>query len=925
MPNCHRFAMGAATLMLAGLLGCVGSESAGMARVQAALTAGDTNGATVELKSFLQKHPKSAQGRFLLAQQWARGGKFVAAIPEFERALEYGHPAQVVLPPMAQAMVRAGEASRVLAMFKNDTLADPAAMADLSAAVAMAMALQGDIEGAVQWVDRALSAAPESAAARLTKARLVAATGHVDDGMQILDTLLAAQPEDAEAWVAKGDFMLHRPDGQQAAADAYSRALAINTSDVHALAALISVRLRLGDVRGAGQALVQLRQIAPQKFITLHSEASVAYATGDHAHARELFQSLLRAAPTNVELLLLAGENELRLGAVTQAGALFAKASALAPGNGVARRLLGQAQLQLGQPPNALLTLAPLVDAQDASAEVLATAAEARRANGETRAADALYARLAKLKPTDPRLRTIVAKAAFGRGSDDAVFRDLRDIASHDKGSSADLALIAAHMQRGEPDAALQAWAALDQKLPAEPRWQVLRGQILSSKNDWDGARSAFEAALAMDARYMPALTALSALDARDNQPTLAAKRLRAVLKTQPNNALALLALAELTEAEGGGQAEILALKSAAVTAAPGDLDARLALINHHLTRRDFEPALAAAQSAVATIADNLDLLELLGRCQMGMHQSSQALATFGKIITLIPKSPRGHALTAAVHLRDGDDDAASRSITRALQLAPDHPTSLAQAVTLALRQRQPARALQIAHTAQHARPGDALGWTLEGEIEFSRGNWTPAATALRQAVDKANPGVAPRRLYATLVHAGTAADASAFASQWLQSHPKDADFVYAMGDLALARGDVAQASTLWAQTLELAPAHALALNNLAMLRLQAKQPGALDLAQRASHAAPHDAAVLDTLALAEAGDNRLRDAINTQLRAVQLAPDAPEMRLTLARLLLDAGEKARAKVELDTLKRMGQGFKQHDEVSDMLRALGRG
>lgn len=925
VPTLHRFALGASTLALAVLVGCGGGEAAGIARVKTALTSRDANTARIELKSFLQKHPKSAEGRFLLAQQLVSSSEFVAALPEYQRALEYGHPRQIVMPPMARAMIKVGELSRVVSTFKDEKLPQPEDTASLGASVAMAMAMQGDLPAAVQLTDRLLAAAPKSAPARLMKARLEAAAGRVKEGMQMLDTLLAEQPGDAEAWTTKGDFMLRMPGGQQAAADAFDKALAINATDGYSLTALVSVQLALGHVDAARKALAQLVKMAPQQFATLRSEAAVAYATGDHARAREIYQALLRAVPTNVQVLMLAGENELRLASATQAEAMFAKAAALDPGNAVARRLLGKAQLQLGQTPKALITLGPLVEAPDASAEVLAMAAEAQLLNGETKAADALYARLAKLKPTDPRLRTIVATAGFGRGSDDAVFGELRDIAAKDKGTSADMAMIAAHMQRGQPDAALKALATLDKKLPAEPRRHVLRGQILGSKKDWAGARQAFEAALALNSNYMPALTALSALDARDNKPELAVQRFRAILKAQPTNARAMLALAELTDHQGGSQAEILKLMNAAVKAAPGDLDARLALVNHHLARRDFEPALAAAQSAVASMPDNLELLELLGRCQIGKNQSSQALATFGKIVGLTPKSPHGHALAAAVHLRDGDDEAARRSIDRALQLAPDHPESLSQAITLAMRKRQPERALEIARSAQKLRPADALGWNLEGEIEFSRGNWMPAAAAYRKAIDKTKPGAAPRKLYATLVRADKAADATAFASQWQKAHPKDADFVYFMGDVAQARGNLAEATKLFEQALTLVPEHVLALNNLAMLRIQAKQPGAVELAQRAARAAPHEAAVLDTLALAQAGEDRLSDAITTQTRAVQIAPDAPEMRLTLAKLLLQSGEKAKAKAELDKLKSLGPGFKQQDEVVRLLKGLGRG
>ncbi len=925
MSTHHRFALGASTLALAVLVGCGGGEAEGLARAKAAVAGKDAKTATIELKSFLQKHPKSAEGRYLLGQQLAASGEFAAAVPEFQRALESGHAKDEVIPPMARAILKTGDVGKLLSMFKDEKLAQPEAMASLGASVAMAMAVQGDTAGAKAHIDQVLNGAPKSVPARLMRARLEAAANHISEGMQTLDTLLAEQPGNAEVWSAKGDFMLRVPGGQQAAAGAFAKAVGIDPNDLHALNALVSVHMAMGNTEAAKKAMAQLKKAAPNKFDTARSEGALAYAVGDHARARELFQALLKAAPTNLQVLLLAGENELRLGATAQAEAMFAKASALAPTNGVARRLLAQAQLKQGQAAKALVTLAPLLDAPEASAEVLALAAEARLLNGEAKAADALYTQLAKLKPADPRLRTIVATAGFGRASDDAVFHELRDIATNDKGTTADMALVAAHMQRGQVDAALKALTAIDGKLPPEPRRIVMRGQILSSKKDWAGARQAFEAALALDAGYMPAHAALAALDARDGKPELATQRFQTLLKRQPNNANVMLALAELAEQQGTGQAEALKLRVAAVKAAPANVNARLALVNHHLTRRNFEPALEAAQSAVASMPDNLELLELLGRCQLSEHQSSQAIATFGKIINLTPKSPHGHALSAAAHLRNGDDESARRSIDRALQLSPDHVESLSLAVKVAMRKRQPVQALELARKVQMTRPADALGWMLEGDVESSRANATAAVAAYQKSIGKQNSAEAPRKLYATLVRANMPKDAATFADQWSKSHPRDAEFVYFMGDLAQTRGELAAATRLYERTLGLAPNHAWALNNLAMLRIQSKQAGAMEIALRASQAAPNEPAVLDTLAMAQAMENRLSEAIATQTRALELAPDAPDFRLSLARLLVQAGEKAKAKIELDKLRGLGTRFSRQDEVTKLLQSIGRG
>ena len=161
--------------------------------------------------------------------------------------------------------------------------------------------------------------------------------------------------------------------------------------------------------------------------------------------------------------------------------------------------------------PKALSTLAPLVDRADAGADVLAMAAEARALNDEPRAAQALYDRLARLKPTDPRLRTLVASAGLGRSDDATVFNELRSIASQDSGSAADLALVTAHLSRRQPDAALQALEALARKQPRDPGTAHLRGQVLASLGRSAEARQSFEAALALNPAYFPPLAALAA------------------------------------------------------------------------------------------------------------------------------------------------------------------------------------------------------------------------------------------------------------------------------------------------------------------------------------------------------------------------------------------------------------------------------
>ena len=285
--------------------------------------------------------------------------------------------------------------------------------------------------------------ATASAALQLVSARIAAASGENDQALAAVEALLATQADNDRAWALKGELLLRladhpperRTERQAQATAALKRAVALRPTQAYARATLVSQALANADIATARSEWAALQKAAPAHPSTGLLAAHLAYAEGQHGRAREIYQSLLRRQPDDLGLLLAAGENELRLGAPVQAEALLAKASALAPQSTLARRLLAQTQLRLGQTGRAMVTLAPLIDAADAQPDVLALAALVRQGQGETAAATALWARVASLKPGDPRLRTLLASASLGHGADAQALESLRAIAASDTGT----------------------------------------------------------------------------------------------------------------------------------------------------------------------------------------------------------------------------------------------------------------------------------------------------------------------------------------------------------------------------------------------------------------------------------------------------------------------------------------------------------
>lgn len=923
MPPRHLLLAATCLLAALGLAGCGKPEAQAVAKVRERAGSADAETARTELHNLVRAHPKSGEARLMLGQRLLDDGDGTAAAIELQRALEFGAVESQALPVLVEALLQSGQYGRATHGFAQARLTDADAQARLLAAVASAELALGNAPGARTAIDSALQAAPQSPQALLAKARLAAVDGDLPAALALVDTVVANHPGLADAWVLQGDLHLRQADDRASAQQAFERALALRPALVSPRMALMSLHVAQGDLPAAKAHLAALQLLAPKNINTTMADGQLAFVAGEHARAREVFQGLLRVLPDNMTLLLTAGENELMLGSAQQAEAHFAKAVALAPANPVARRQLARAQVRLGQLPKALATLAPLVDQADAGADVLAMAAEARALNNEPRAAQALHDRLARLKPADPRLRTLVASAGLGRSDDTTVFNELRSIASQDSGSAADLALVNAHLARRQPDAALKALAALERKQPKDPGPAHLRGQVLASLGRHADARQSFEAALALNPAYFPPLAALAALDMREGRADQARHRLAAVIKDQPKNATAMLALAEVLARQGAPVQAVRAQINAAIAAAPGDVDARVALVAHHQGHGQADAALAAAQAATSALPDNMTLLALEGRCLLQLGQVSQALASFGKMATLQPRSPQGHLGMAEAYLTNQQADLAQRANQRALELAPGLVAARAQAIDIALQQQQPDKALAIARRLQADQPDDAVGWLLEGEVQMRQRHWASAAALLRQALQRQAPGAAPVRLYQALAQGDRPADADAFARQWLHDHPADTALLFAMAGTAQSQGDLPRAQRHYEQLLAVQADHPMALNNLAMVRLQRQEPGARALAEQAVATAPQHPHLLDTLALALATEGQLDAALATQRSAVAAAPQAPALRLNLARILLQAGERAKAKAELERLAALGDGFSQQADVRQLLQTLG--
>jgi putative PEP-CTERM system TPR-repeat lipoprotein len=918
--KCGSWVLGAACLALAA---CFGPSPENMvADAKASLEKKDAKTALIHLKNALKEKPGLGEARFLLGKVLLDGGDAASALIEFGKAREAQFSSDEMSALEARALLRRGQVDQLLQQHQATELSSPAAAASLQTSIANALAIKGEIEQARARVERALQLQPGLEAAQLVQVRLVAAGEGLAAGLQAVDALLAKTPASSEGWQAKGEFLMLSGASPDAAIEAFRSAIKHDRTNAAAHESLLALLAARRDWDGMKTALAEFRAVRPGSPQLRFHEAYHAAETGDLKTAREHLQQLLRLAPQDGRVQLLAGAVEYRRGMLAAAEAHLSKAILALPNSSRPRILMARVQLRAGEPTKALAALQPLLDGKRPEAEVLGVAGEARMQLGDMQQAEAHFAKAATLNPQDVRSRTALALAQVGKGQYQQGVDALQRIAEGDVAGISDMALISALSRKGEYDKALSAVDGLARKLANKAVAPNLRGQIESLRGNAAKARAHYEQALQADPLYLPAVRSLAALDVADRQPQQAVKRFENVLAADPANAWARMAIIDLKSKLGVSRAELEKLLQDALKQDADALAPRVALVRFHLQGGNAKAALSLAQEGLAARPDQPELLQVLAQAQAQSGDVNQALLTLNKAVALQPGVPQPLILLAELQLGQKDSAAALQSLKRALAAKPDHlPAQLAMARVLAGMGRID-EALGHARAIQKQRPNENLGLALEGDLETQARRHDKAAQAYRASLRGQPSSDLAIRLHQALMAGDAKAQAAAHEAAWLKSHPRDVAFLFYLGDAALVRGDNAAASQHYQAVLAIDAEHAASLNNLAWLLHRQKQAGALEYAEKANKLRPGQPAFMDTLAGILADSGQLSRAISLQKEAVELAPGLAQHRLHLAKFYIQAGQKSAARTELGRLAELGDRFPAHAEVKQLLQQL---
>ncbi len=565
---------------------------------------------------------------------------------------------------------------------------------------------------------------------------------------------------------------------------------------------------------------------------------------------------------------------------------IYAQACAAAPEIAAARRrfdalpasaasaapvLVAQGVLYLGErnlaAAEAALQRAITTDPKFPAAH--AALATLRHAQQQTASAEQALARAASLSPIRSGIRIQYAQFELQAGHPEIAKRTLEEINATAPDCIAPYLILA--------DLALQEQnLGVSQSLvghalerdPTNPEALALSARVKIAGGEPEKAVAILERATALYPQSSETFYSLGLAYAATGDPSHATAALTEALQLTPEFPAAALALADLQIRTGNSTAAAAGLRR---------------LLKQH-------PEIPAARIALANVCARQGDLD-------------EALSHLRILNRTFPRNPDVWVLIGVALVQQGNRTEARRSFEQALELAPNQLAALEQLVTLDLRERNPADALQRV-LAQIARnPTSAATHLVLARLYLAQKDTAAAEAALQKAValDPAQPAayMMLAQIYIASKRDDQATDNLLAAAK---RNPKSPEPLMMLAVLRHRQKRYSEARDYYEKVLEVQPKFSPALNNLACLYSEFLNnlDRAFALAQQARRLLPTEPHTADTLGWILFQRRQYPWALSLLEESADKLPTAPDVLVHVGLTHYMLGNEVAAKTALE-------------------------
>jgi putative PEP-CTERM system TPR-repeat lipoprotein len=884
---------------------------------------GKYRAAYIEAKKVLQRDDKNGDAWLLLGKSSLMLGNPKDALNELGNAKAHGVPKSRWVVPTSEALLATHDFDKVVATAAPDDSLDAKVQARLAV-------LRGDAQRGLKQADQArqsyeaaLQKDSGNTLALVGLGRLAADAGDTAAAGRYIDQALASAPQSPQALVAKADLAMAAGDFA-AAETTYQKALDVKQPDwlpqdgFYARIRLVEAQTRQQRYDQALSNLATLEKMAPGQPGPHYLHALVLYQQGHLDEATAQLQQVLKAAPDNAPAQMLMGAVNYAQGNYGQAEMYLSNAIGVDRKNAAARKLLALTYYREGRSTQALNMLRPMVPGQATDAELLA---QLQRAAAEGAGMPPKSGKEAAIAPAAPvvagaasagtpsgKAFAAAEKALTGNHAAEAI-RLLKAVPAGDAGVEAQRAtmLTIAYVHDRHPEKAVKTAADYAAKHPKDSSAHLLYGTALVAAGKHKEARTQYEEAIRVDPKNTAALMSLGSLDSVEGQYKDAENHYGAVLKQDPGNAAAMVALGKIAAIQGN-KAEAIKRFRQAITAQPQAAAAYVELVLVYSQSGQFDEAAAVAKQLADALPDSPAALNAFGAAELNAGRHAQALQPLEKAVKLAPESALFRINLARAQILNKDTKGAEANLQTVLKADPAQAQAVALLAFMQLQNHDTAGAIALAQTLQKQPTARAAGFALEGDLYMATKDYAKAAAAYRQGLKVTYNRPLVMKSFAALEHSDAKA-AESLLREWLAQHPDDAAMRLMLAQHYLDHDRNGDAAGQYEHVLKAFPSNVGALNNLAWIYTEQKNPKALALAERAHKLAPTSASVQDTYGWALVVAGQAKTALPILAQAAKTAPEVPAIQYHLAVAQARSGDRAGARSTLEALQKSGADF----------------
>lgn len=461
---------------------------------------------------------------------------------------------------------------------------------------------------------------------------------------------------------------------------------------------------------------------------------------------------------------------------------------------------------------------------------------------------------------------------------------------------------------------------------PNEADYYNLKALLETLKKDISAAQQNYEKAIKLDPKNILAYLGSAKLALDNGQLDKAKEYANQALAINDKAINGYLVLADVAYKQNNN-AEVEKLLQTAQEKVKGNITAEIEVIKNlakfYAMQKQPDRILVLTEDLVSRYPDNSMALNLLAQAQIVNNKKPSAEQTLFKLINLDKQDVGSRLLLIKLLSENPDKEQETlKLLDETVKIAPNNPEALVYKAAYLIKLKRNQEAMELANKVDSQFPKSVLGKLLKGDVYLAEKKLDKATDMYQQAY-KIAPNDRVLFTLADLLNARKKQpEAIKLLNNALEKNKKNIAIHFKLANIYQQQNDFKQAEAHYAAMLAEQADNVLALNNLAFLYSQQKDPRALELAKKAYEKAPESAAILDTYGDILIKQGQLKEGLPILEKAAGLAPQANDIQFHLAEAYVADSNNQKAIEILEGIVKAEQDFSEKKAAVILLDKL---